>query len=269
MIAAPAPRTVEINDGRPPRKVRNPKHVFVGMIIEDNQVKENTLFWEQVGLLEASGATPDGFTFQRSRVSGSGLVKARNMATHMALKSDAGLFVFIDSDVVPTISSLARLVQGMSPEVRALSGMYPKKRSDKLEWVGNFSGSRPRPDGLIDSLDFGGGFCCLDLTMVEDLIELVHAETWYVCEDDPFRGEIVHDLWSNGRVIDDWKGKTFPRFLSEDFYMCWRIRRQLGLSLWMDTRNTVGHVGMIDFLQVHGLMKELENMSIFRAPPSA
>ena len=183
-------------------KQRDPLSVYVAMVIGGTIIKETSQFWEELGKFEEPTVEMKGFSFARTRLSGYGLGKSRNVATWMARQTNCGKFVFIDSDVVPNMDMLLRLV---SHNVEAVSGFYPKKRADKLSWVGNQMGTGVRPDGLTEALDFGGGFCCLDLTAIDQLVAKVHDDTWYVCEDDPYKEKIMNDLWATGRVVDEWR----------------------------------------------------------------
>lgn len=252
-----APKVVNVKAPQP--KQRDPNKIFVAMILEETLTRETSLFWEEIG---KEGVIP-GVEIVRYRLVGPGLVKARNICTYAAWNTDCGKFVFIDSDMKPSVRLLAQLI---AHDVEAVSGMYPKKRADRLEWVGNMSGTGKRPDGLTECLEFGGGFCCINLCAVDGLIEKIHDEVFYICEDQPFKDVVMWDLWSNGVVVDNWRGRRYPRFLTEDFYFCWRLRVQLGIKVWMDTNCQVGHVGPVDFLEFHVRMQELVNQSIHRAP---
>lgn len=238
-------------------KDRDPKKVFVAMVLEDTLTRETGLFWEELAKNEVPG-----FDIVRSRLSGYGLAKCRNLMTWMAQETDCCRLVFVDSDMKPNVPMLARL---LSHGEEMVSAIYPKKRADKLDWVGNWLGQGIRQDGLAEALDFGGGFCSIDLNFIDRMCEVYHEDTWFVCEDDPFKDKIMHDLWSNGRVVDEWRGKVYPRYLTEDFYICWRARK-MGVSVWMDTLCQVGHVGPVDYLELHTRIKEMENQSIHRAP---
>jgi hypothetical protein len=238
-------------------KQRDPKRVFIGMIMQGSMRWETSQLWEQLRFVEL-----EGYKFITMRFGGIGLAKGRNLMTHLALKTDCGRMINIDSDMNPNVHHVLRL---LSHKDEMVSGMYPKKTMTSLQWVGNFVGTPTRPDGLRESLDFGGGFCSLDLGFIERMIETYYEATWYESEDPETKGEIMHDLWSNGCVVDDWRGRVYPRYLTEDFYICYRARK-MGVKVWQDTQCQVGHVGSVDFLELHSKMLELENASIFRAP---
>lgn len=235
---------------------RNPKKVFVGMIMNGSMRWETSQFWETLRF-----AKVEGYEFRTTRIGGYGQAKARNVVTHLARATDCGILVNLDSDIDPSMDMLLRLLS--NPE-KMVSGMYPKKTMDKLEWVGNAVGTPARPDGLIEAFDFGGGFCKVDLELIDQICE-AHPERGYESEDPETLGQTVFDLWGNGVVVDMWKGRVYPRYLTEDFYLCY-LARKLGTACWLDTLCQVGHIGSIDFLKLHMRIKELENQSIFRAP---
>lgn len=237
-------------------KQRDPKKIFVGMVLQESMKRKTALFWE-----ELRSAEIPGFEFVTKRLGGYGLAKSRNALTYLALDTDCGRMVTLDSDNTPVIGDLLRL---LSHEVDVVAAMYPKKTMERLEWVGNPVGGPPNDDGLAEALDVGCGFTAIDLGMIDRMVE-AYPETAYECEDDPFRGEIMHDLWANGPVTDNWRGRTFSRYLTEDFYFCWRARK-IGAKLWMDTRCQVGHEGPIDFLALHRKLDELKKNSIHAIP---
>lgn len=235
---------------------RNPNKIFIGMVMDGSMRWETSLLWEQL-----RNAKIDGYEFSTNRLGGYGQAKARNALTWLALQTDCGRMFCLDADINATIQHALRIL-GHDEEM--VSAMYPKKTAAALEFVGNFTGSPAREDGLAEALDCGGGFVAIDLSMVERMIA-AYPETEYECEDAAFRGKIMHDLWSCGPVTDSWRGRTFSRYLTEDFYFCHRARK-MGVTVWQDTQCQVGHVGTVDFLDLHLRLKELEKSSIFAAP---
>jgi hypothetical protein len=218
---------------------------------------ETSQFWEQLRF-----ANVDGYTFMPRRMSGYGLAKSRNYLTYLARQSNCGLLLNMDSDVEPTLEHVMRLV---SHKVEAVSGLYPKKMIDHLEWVGNVVYGGERKGDLVEAYDFGGGFSLFDMNAIDRLVEHYHAETWYESEDSDTKGHIMHDLWSNGPVIDNWRGRVFSRYLTEDFFMCYRLR-MMGIKTWLDPQCQVGHIGTVDFAKLHLKIQEIEAASIRRAP---
>jgi hypothetical protein len=236
-------------------KARNPKKIFMGSAMQDSMRKETSNFWSSI----RAGMIPD-YKFVTLRLSGYGLPKCRNVLTWVARQTDCGRIMMVDSDMNPRLEDVVRL---LSHDVELVSGCYPQKRFDKLSWVGNFSGPAG-PNGLAPAYDFGGGFCSISLDFIDKMVEH-YPETAFESEDDPWRGKIMHDLWSNGPVTDEWHGRKYSRYLTEDYYLCYRARK-MGVTPWMDSGCQVGHVGSIDYLQLWMGVKVLENQSIFRAP---
>ncbi len=253
----------------PPRKKRDPLLVFVGMPKKDDNLPACTrALWDLV----QTGRTLGEFKFIAANCMSFSSNKSRNILTALALSTDAGIMLQLDADMNLGEEQLLSILR--RPE-RVVGGLYPKKRiSLKQEWVANFAaGSTMRPDGLWRCVDIGAGALKVDMRVVEDLIEKF-PETAFACEDDEWRGETMWDLWSAGVVTDDWhmNGKPWPRYLTDDFYFCWRVR-QLGLPIWADCRAQCGHWGGVDFLQIVTLIQELttpapEKAITDRLPPN-
>jgi hypothetical protein len=236
-------------------KVRNPKKIFMGSAMQETMRKETAHFWDLV----RSGEVP-GYDFVTMRLSGYGLPKCRNVLTWIARQTDCGRLVCVDSDMEPTIPNLLRL---LSHDEEMVSGVYPKKTMMKLEWVGNFSGTA-RPDGMAPAYDFGGGFCSISLDFMDRMVEC-YPERAFTSDDEPWKGKIMHDLWSPGVYTDSWAGRTYSRYLEEDFAIC-HLAKKIGVQPWMDTLCQVGHIGSIDFMKAWMQIKGLENQSVFRGP---
>ena len=239
------------------KKVRNPKKIFVGCAMTETMRRETSEFWNKL----KNGDVPGDWEFVTLRLSGYGLPKCCNVLTYLARQTDCGRFIRVDSDMDPTIENMSRLLSWDKLEM--VSGVYPQKTLAQLRWVGNFS-APAGPNGLAPAYDFGGGFCSIDLDFLDRMVEHF-PETAFESEDDPVRGKIMHDLWSCGPVTDAWHGRTFSRYLTEDFFLCYRARK-MGVQVWMDTMCQVEHVGSIGFLKAWQQIKTLENSSIFRAP---
>lgn len=236
-----------------PRKKRDPFLVFVGMPKKDENLPACTrALLELVG----DGMKLGPYTFISRNVTSFSSNKSRNILTALALESNAGKMLQIDADMNAGAEQVLCVLN--RPE-KVVGGLYPKKEiSLKQKWVANFAaGSAMRPDGLWLCVDVGAGFLKTEMSVIEDMIEKF-PESAYISEDDGFRGQVQHDLWSAGPVIDDWQktGKPYPRYLTDDFYFCWRVR-QLGLPVWADCRAQCGHWGGVDFLSIVLLIQEL------------
>ncbi len=227
-------------------KQRDPNHVFVAMAKKDENLPSPTRdLWENL----ATGRQLGRWKFTRAHCLSFSTPKARNILTHCALQTDASLLLMVDADMNAGEAQIERI---LSHNVDAVGGLYPRKNvSFKQEWVANFvRGSAVRPDGLWEVVDIGAGWLLLRLSAIERLIEL-HPETAYLCDDPQWIGQTMHALWAEGPVTDDWNlnGKPYSRYLTEDFYLCYRLRKA-GFQVWADTVCQIGHIGMADYLAI-------------------
>lgn len=245
-----------------PRKKRDPFLVFVGMPKYDENLPACTRALLQ---LVGDGNKLGPYTFISRQINSFSSNKSRNLYTALALETDAGALLNLDADMNLGEEQLLCILG--RPE-RVVGGLYPKKEiSLKQSWVANFAlGSAMRPDGLWQCVDVGAGALKVDLRVVEDMIERF-PETAFFCEDAPWRGQLMHDLWSAGPVTEDWQktGKPYARYLTDDFYFCWRVAK-LGLPVWADCRAQCGHWGGVDFLAIMTLIQELTGGGDATAP---
>lgn len=236
-----------------PRKTRDPFHVFVACPLFDSNMPECT---RALLAMIGDGMQVGPYRFTARQVKSFSSNKGRNILTAMALETDAGVMLMVDGDMN---AGAEQLLSVLGRPERVVGGLYPhKKISLKQSWVANFAkGSAMRPDGLWQCVDIGAGFLKVDMRVIEDLIEKF-PETAYACDDEPWKGHIMHDLWAAGPVVDDWylDGKPWSRYLTDDFYFCWRVRK-LGLPIWADCRAQCGHWGGVDFLQIVLLIQDL------------
>lgn len=224
---------------------------------------------ETQSLWDAMRGTIAGHRFITCKLTGMGLSTCRNMITELARRSRASKVIQLDSDINAGPVQIERLLSHDYEKTPFVGGYYPMKTLN-LTWVGNLMGEDIRPDGLGSALDFGGGLCCFTIKAIEKVIEHFPEiayesdhHTELVGVDGPpiiiRRGDVVHDLWSEGVVLDTWGGKrTWRRKLTEDFYFCWRAKAA-GFPLFIDTRCQGGHVGPTDYLKVWSMMQEAED----------
>lgn len=164
--------------------------------------------------------------------------RVRNTLTADFLASDATHLLFIDSDLVFSGDHIARLVSHGEPIV---GGFYPKKKDGKLEWVCNSKLDFPPPDkrGLQELRYIGTGFLMVEREVFYKMIE--HSPDMRYDADGSGRAE--HDFWRVG-VHQAEDGAR--RYLSEDWYFCQRAL-DLGISIFMDTRVVLKHIGQITY----------------------
>lgn len=236
---------------------RDPNHVFVAMAKKDENLPSQTrTLWERLN----TGETLGRWRFTRAHCLCFSTPKARNYLTHAALKTDASELLFIDADMHAGEEQIARI---LSHDVDAVGGLYPKKKvSLQQEWVANFkTNAKTRPDGLIECIDIGAGFFRVRLDAVEKLID-DSIEAAFLCEDEPWIGETMYALWTERIIWNDWRGqgKAWPRYLTEDFDFCYRLR-SAGFTVWGDTICQVGHIGAVDFLDVMTTIQFLQGQT--------
>jgi hypothetical protein len=179
----------------------------------------------------------------------SDLVKARSMLLSGALRSEAEMFVLIDSDIVPTTEQLELLTE--SPQVgpdKAVTGAYysqarrlsfhVKDRTREFSLHGS-----PR---FVECWGAGLGFSVVHRESVERLAERLPkladgGTSWW-----PFcLPQIVADAEMTG-------GKT--EYLSEDNAFWWRLRKDAETTLWLDTHIAVGHLATAPLIPEEGLI---------------
>lgn len=229
---------------------RDPHLVCVGMATLDGNMTETTrVLWERF-------QKPIGpYRFKTVKVKTYSTAKARNIITALAVQSDASKLLMLDSDMNAGEEHVLRI---LNHSHRLVGGLYPHKQIGfRPEWVCNFSGS-VGTDKLAPCLDVGAGFLRVNISLVEEMIAN-WPKSRYLSEDSEHRGMPMWDLWSHGVVEDEWNGPgtaPWPRYLTEDFYFCWRAR-QLDVQPYVDTHCQLGHIGAVDFLEVIALVQEL------------
>ncbi len=218
---------------------------------------------ETQSLWDAMKGEIAGHRFITCKLTGIGLSTCRNMITELGRRSGAAKIMQLDSDINAGPVQVERLLSHDYEATPFVGGYYPMKTLN-LTWVGNRTGEDVRPDGLAPAIDFGGGLCCFSVAAIEKVIEHfpgIDYESEHHVELPPLtvkRGDMVHDLWSEGVVLDKWIGnREWRRKLTEDFYFCWRARKA-GFPVMIDTVCQGGHVGPTDYLKVWSMMQEAE-----------
>ena len=230
---------------------RDPKSVLVGLPAAGDPLFDLS---RMVALLE-NHPNPYGWKFRVVKIGNQGLAKARNVLTFLARCSDASQIVMIDSDVPATNGHVYRLLD--HPEL-VVGALYPKKEIP-LAWVGEFREVDPKrahPKGLWPMLSVGSGLVKVRLEAIDQLLGRWWAGPPHYESDEEapaygmHKGDRLHDIWGVGVVTDDWFGRRYPRYLTEDYWFSWLCRRAK-IPLWVDPFCQVGHVGRCDFLEVN------------------
>lgn len=213
------------------RNSKGPTHIFVGLSSHDNRV--HTRFMLSLMALVTSGK----FKVTLSNVSSGGIHKARNnLAWEFLTKSDADLYLSLDSDISFSPEHVMRLV---SHDVDVVGGPYCHKKP-QLEWSARaIDGKGPDPKtGLQELTAHGTGFLLIKRRVFEKIRlenpELAHIEDW-----SEGKGETKWDFFSEGIVTEPGHYEK-PTFLSEDFYFCKRCR-DAGFKVFVDPSFFVMH----------------------------
>lgn len=228
--------------------------VFVGLATSDGNMTPKTR--ELWNLFQPDGVQIGRWRFIARTCQSFSTAKARNILTALARDCGAAKLLMVDSDMVAGPAHLERI---LSHDEMLVGGVYPRKNiSLTQQWVLNWEAdAKTRPDGLAPVMDIGAGFLCVDMKLVDQMIER-WPRTLYLSEDAPWTGEEMFDLWSEGVVDDVWRkgAGNWPRYLTEDFYFCWRARK-LGYTVFADTLCTCGHLGQADYLLIMELVAKL------------
>ena len=220
---------------------RDPKHVLIGMPLRNG----DTRFETSLSLLRlCTEKNTLGVSVSIYPYGGGDVAHARNLILHYALtKTDAGKLVFIDSDVIFTPRDFLRLCAWLLTGCGIVCGLYPRKRAHELSWSINL-GSTPSAifSELHETPEVCGGFLGVDLVTVGQPMLDAHPETQYVIEDSAAYGETGHELFAMGVVN--------RRRITEDYYFSQRATA-LGYKLFVDPTIQLGHVGAVDYLDLH------------------
>lgn len=151
--------------------------------------------------------------------------RARNNAAAAFLRGECEWLLFIDADIVFTLSDIELLMESHDEVV---TGIY-YYRSEIATIVCNpVPGEKPRADGFIDVLACGAGFLRIHRTVFERIITACPE-----LEYDEAAGA-KWDFFSSGVVNRS--------FMQEDQYFCHRWR-SLGGHVWADPRIQLIHNG--------------------------
>ena len=164
--------------------------------------------------------------------------------------------LWIDSDINAGPQHIERI---LSHDVDMVGGAYPKKQLP-LSWVGEFSSNEENAQGLIPAISLGTGFLLHKMKVIDFIIAHFPDIAYYSDENNaPFEyKDVMHDVFSMGVVDDFWFGDKYPRYITEDYYLCYRWLK-CGGSAWFDPICQLGHVGSIDYLNINGQLLDLKD----------
>lgn len=155
---------------------------------------------------------------------------ARNVACQRALESGATYLFFLDSDVIPPRDAILRLRAHNAP---VISGLYTRRSPPQGvpvmirggKWVTDY------PQGQVVEVDLVGAGCLL-----------IHRQVLEALPPPKGREEKRWFDWKVDRGGMDNQGEC----LSEDFQFCLRVKRELGISILVDTSIQCKHVGFAE-----------------------
>jgi hypothetical protein len=240
---------------------RDPKMVFVGLPITGDPIYELSRTLASLDLAKGED-NPTGWKFTVMKIGNQGLAKARNLLTFIARCTPASRLVMIDGDIP---AKPAHVLQLLASGEEVVGALYPKKEFE-LKWVGEFEAADPKnppPAGHWPAKSIGTGLIEIRMTAIDRILDRLARGRWFdhrplvqwfeSDEDAPVyglqKGDRIHDVWGQGVISDDWFGRTYPRYLTEDYFFSY-LCRKAGIPVWVDTRCQVGHLGRIDFLEL-------------------
>jgi hypothetical protein len=205
-------------------------------------------FWSQV---EANPRSIRGVELVTAKRCSFSAPTNRNMLLWQAKQQGCSRVLFVDQDMAPTIQHVARI---LSHDVPIVGALYPHKDLQRLRWVANFDKTKIDNNGMAPALEVGTGFLCVSMSAVFAMEE-ANPHLKYPCQYSATVGQLMWMLFNEQVVVDTWQeGKPpWPRLLSEDFFFC-HLARKAGIPVYVDTKCQVGHIGPVDFLEVHKLL---------------
>jgi len=142
--------------------------------------------------------------------------------------------IFLDSDVIPPKDFALKLLRHKLPIV---SGLYRAKKkgflwsawirkNNEIQQVSSFE------KGLFEAYYIGMGLC------------LIHKDVFTLLKKS--NPKLPYFLWTKDSCLDippEYKG------LSEDFFFCERVRRELKMKIYVDTEVIAHHAGGLKLIE--------------------
>ncbi len=229
---------------------RDPKKVLIGMAIGNGTTRWETSF----ALLSMLFAGIPGYEFEIIPGGGCDVAHARNlMWHHWRTRSNAGLLIFIDSDVKFGVQHINRLLMQIEkhPQIEYLAGLYPLKGLGLCWSYGGWSRESTLDPQLWEVFEVCTGFTMFRWSLNEKMLARYSEETEFQLEDQAYKGETGYELFHMGVLEGEWTpGNRYRRRVPEDFYFSYRARA-IGVPIYVDPRVQLGHIGPFDFLDLH------------------
>jgi hypothetical protein len=170
----------------------------------------------------------------RSTLGDSLITRARNNLAHLFLnETSADYLLFLDTDLDFQPEDIKRLVENRCEDA-IVCGQYAIKQPELRYCHNKLADEKVRRDGLLKVAEAGTG--CM----------LIPRKVLLAFKKALPRLEYTDDLLKDKRFNFFDVGVVQGRYLSEDWLFCRRVR-QLGFSVLVDTRVTMGHHGWMRY----------------------
>ncbi len=196
--------------------------------------------------------------------------RARNGFVAMFMNNpNYSRLLFLDSDLIFDANTIARMLNENKPIVGA---SYPKKAInwDKVEHYSNkvsqeeliaratdmnynfkyYNKNQVKIENdFVEVKDIPTGCMLIDKRALSIIVNKYRDEHYLNNVGGYGKGNCFYDLFKTGIVEVD--GKRL--YLSEDYYFC-HLARSCGISLWLDVRDTLIHIGRHNYQGNLGLI---------------
>lgn len=166
--------------------------------------------------------------------------RARNRLAADFLESNCSHLLFIDSDILFTLSDIDKLVKR---DLDIVGGLYTAKRPDVVLWCANtFEGQdvKPEDDGLVRLKFLATGFLMIARNVFEKMIEVDGETIGYRSDLTCNKNRQEYDFFRVGVKRDQ------DRYLSEDWWFCQRAN-DMGFKIWADSDVILRHLGKAEY----------------------
>jgi hypothetical protein len=182
------------------------------------------------------------FDLDWCKVGGAGIARARNNCVYEFKKTNRDWLMWVDSDIRWGPQHLERLVGHNVPIV---GGLYTHKTRNTVWCIDRADLKGPDFNtGLQACEKIGTGFM-LTHRDVYTQMEKAYPEMAYVEDLEEHRGQNMFGYFADSVFHDPGFG-PFGRWLTEDWYFCWRAR-QLKIPIHVDVTFWLGHEGMFEY----------------------
>lgn len=170
--------------------------------------------------------------------------RARNRCVARFLASPYDWHLFMDADIDPAPSDIARVWQhGMNGD-RVICGAYAMKGVVPQFPVTAIAGEKPDERGRLKVRHSGTGFMLIHRSVYEKMRETITGMDYLTSPNDPEGGGHLRHAYFASGPTDLPEGRIW---LSEDYLFCHRWREMCGGEVIVDRTITLGHFGNTRF----------------------